>query len=139
MPDIGGFRAAFPAFIDTSVYPDARVQFWLNLALKLLNRSRWGNLYDEGVYLFAAHGLTMENNSLKSGDSGAGGAVTSESQSIDGMSYSLSFDTSAYTGSGQMSATIYGQQYLDLVRVIGAGGTQCPLGVTVIDAGGERL
>ncbi|MDR1495644.1 MAG: DUF4054 domain-containing protein [Clostridiales Family XIII bacterium] len=139
MPDIEGFRAAFPAFIDTGVYSDARVQFWLNLALKLLNRARWGNLYDEGVYLFSAHGLTMEHRSLTFGDAGGSGAVTSESQSIGNMSYSQSYDASAYSGGGQMSSTIYGQQYLDLVRIIGAGGTQCPLGVTVTGAGGVQL
>jgi hypothetical protein len=125
---VGGFRAAFPAFSDADAYPDARVEFWLGLAQKMLSRARWGSVYCEGAYLYAAHGLTVERRASGGaggdGDAGSVGAVTSESQAIGGMSYSQSFDTSAYAGGGQMASTVYGQQYLDLVRVIGAGGVQ---------------
>jgi hypothetical protein len=127
MISVEGFRSAFPAFADVDDYPDARVQFWLNLARKMLSEARWGDIYEEGVYLYAAHGLTVEHRAAGSGgqgDAGSIGAVTSESQSVGSMSYSQSFDTSAYAGNGQMAATVYGQQYLDLVRIVGAGGVQ---------------
>ena len=124
MISVEGFRDAFPQF-DIDTYPDVRVQFWMRLAQKLLNKKRWGNLLEEGLYLFMAHNLTVENQIVNAGTGGGSiGAVTSESQSIGDTSFSQGYDTSAYSKDGQMAATVYGQQYLDLVRIVGAGGVQ---------------
>ena len=116
-----GFRESFPAFASEDDYPDARIAFWLKLAQKRLNKARWGDFYEEGIYLFIAHNLTLERN-VDGG--GSVGTVSSESQSIGDMSFSVSYDTSINSNAGQMAATIYGQQYLDLVRIVGAGGIQ---------------
>jgi hypothetical protein len=128
MISVEGFRAAFPAFADVDDYPDARVQFWLNIAQKLLSAARWGSIFEEGAYLFVAHRLTLEGAASETyaggGSSGGGGAVTSESQSIGDTSYSVTYDAAAYTGAGQMASTKYGQQFLDLVQLVGAGGMQ---------------
>lgn len=130
MASAGGFREAFPAFADPETYPDTRVQFWLEIAECMLIKRRWGCMYEKGLYLYTAHCLTMETQNMGNGDDnpglgGAGaGAVTSDSEKIDDMSYSASYDTSAYASNGQLGSTIYGQMYLDLVRIIGAGGVQ---------------
>ena len=123
MISVEGFREAFPQF-DIETYPDARVQFWLDLAQKRLVKKRWGNIFEEGVYLFTAHYLTVERQAMIDGTGGSVGAVTSESQSIGDTSFSQGYDTSAYSKDGQMAATVYGQMYLDLVRIVGAGGVQ---------------
>jgi hypothetical protein len=133
MASVEDFRSQFPSFVNTDTYPDARVVFWLRLGQKMLNKRRWGNVYEEGLYLFVAHNLTVEREVMSGtgagGSDGGGGEsigmVTSESQTIGDTSYSATYSTGeAYSSDGQMSGTIYGQMYLDLVRIIGAGGVQ---------------
>ena len=123
MISIEGFREAFPQF-DEDTYPDARVQFWLNLAMKLLNKRRWGNLYVEGVYLFTAHKLTVERQALENDGIAAAGAIVAETQSIGDISFSQRFDAASSSKIGEMESTIYGLQYLDLARIVGAGAIQ---------------
>ena len=128
MISVDGFRSAFPAFSDAGLYPGARIQFWLSLAQKMMKQKRWGDIYEEGVYLYVAHYLTVESTSAGSGGGGASGGgtgiVTSESQSIGDTSFSQTYDTSSYAGDGQMASTSYGQMFLDLSKMIGAGGVQ---------------
>lgn len=127
MASIEGFKQAFPEFADTTNYPDARVQFWMELAQDMLIKKKWGKMYDKGIYLYVAHCLTLEKNVMQSlagtggGSGGSVGAVSSESETIGDTSYSTSYSTSAYTDEGQMASTVYGQMYIDLRRVIGAG------------------
>ena len=123
------FRATFPEFANADVYPDARVSFWLNLAVKLTESRRWdeSGFRDEAVCFVTAPHLTLATQAAESGDGGAGlaaGAKTSESQSVGGASYSDGYDGSAYAGAGQYAATAYGRQYLDLARLVGMGGVQ---------------
>lgn len=123
------FRQNFPEFADASVYPDARVDFWLNFAIKRTESRRWdeSGFRDEAVCFLVAHHLTMEAQAVAGGDGGAGmaaGAKTSESQNVGGVSYSDGYDGSAYTGAGQYAATLYGRQYLDLAKLVGMGGVQ---------------
>ena len=123
------FRQNFPEFADASVYPDARVDFWLNFAIKRTESRRWdeSGFREEGVCFLTAHYLTVALQAADSGDGGAGlaaGAMTSESQSVDGVSYSNGYDGSAYAGEGQLGTTAYGRSFLDLARLIGMGGVQ---------------
>ena len=124
MPSVEGFREAFPQF-DEATYPNARVQFWLNLALKLLNKKRWGNFFEEGVYLNTAHNLTVERQAVENAGSGGGtGAVVSESQSIGDTSFTVRYDVATAAKTGEAESTVYGLQYLRLARIVGAGGVQ---------------
>lgn len=128
MISVEGFREAFPEFSDAAVFPDARVKFWLTLGKKMCDERKWLDFYEEGVYLFAAHNLYLERERRIAGGvvGGAGsvGAVTSISKSIDGVSKSVSMATGHYDDAGQYGATVYGQQYWDLVLMVGAGGIQ---------------
>jgi hypothetical protein len=125
-----GFTESFPAFADTGAFPVARIEFWLNMARKMLKKERWGEIYEEGAYLYTAHFLLAETQAMGAGEGsgggsgGGGGIVTSESQSVGDASFSQTYDTSSYAGAGQMAATSYGQMFVDLSRMIGAGGVQ---------------
>lgn len=130
--DVSTFRTAYPPFADVTQYPDARITYWLDFAAIMVSGHRWqrSGLQDYGQGLLTAHYLmTMERYDAATGTyslpSGSGsGAVTSQSQSADGVSWSESYDAGAYAGDGQLAATVYGRQFLDLRALIGAGGMQ---------------
>lgn len=125
------FRTAYPIFGDPEQFPDARVDYWLSFAAVMTSSRRWkcSGLRDHAQGLLVAHYMTVcEQRDPVTGavaaPAGAAGAKTSESQSADGVSYTDGYDASAYTGDGQLAGTWYGQQFLDLRRLVGAGGMQ---------------
>lgn len=122
------FRAAFPAFT-AELHPDARVDFWLLVGSKRLDEDRWGDLYEQGLCLFAAHNLTLERAASldptgTGGMSAAAGPVTSESKTVGPISKSKSYSqaTTANPAAGQWNLTIYGQQLYELMQLVGVGG-----------------
>ena len=127
---VSGFREAFPQFTE-ALFPDARVQFWLSLAEKTCSEARWEDLWAEGCYLQAAHNLTLERAAAKATDGTGGvdataGPVVGVSKSAGGVSKSENRAGPTATASisaGHWNSTIYGQQYWQLVMLIGAGGT----------------
>ncbi len=57
---VAQFRTDFPEFADKSIYSDASVTTWLNVALALLkNTDRWGALLTTGQELATAHYLVL--------------------------------------------------------------------------------
>lgn len=130
MYTVQDFREAFPQFSE-ELFPDSRVEFHLRLARKQLNPARWEDLLPEGLGLFVAHYLTLEAEAQKARDgtggiTAAAGPVVSEGKSVGGVSKNVSRAGPALTaraGAGQWNLTIYGQQYWDLVQIVGAGGT----------------
>jgi hypothetical protein len=115
--DVAGFRAAYPAFSDAVRYPDAMVTAQLAVAAIRLDPVRWDTLLDSGVGLFVAHQLALT-------DRGASFAAPTASKSVDKVS--VSYDTAAVSlvDGGYWNATPYGVQFLQLSRMIGAGGIQ---------------
>ena len=124
MISVDGFRTAFPEFADPEKYPDARIQFWLTLAQKMCDPSKWYDFYEEGAYLFAAHNLYLERERRLAGSAGGIGPVSSISKSVGDVSKSVSMSTGHYDDAGQWAATVYGQQYWDLMQMIGTGAIQ---------------
>lgn len=125
------FRTAYPPFADPEIYTDARVEYWLNFAMKMVDSRRWraSGFQDEGQGLLTAHYLQVfEVRDEATGEAitpdAGGGALMGKSRTADGVSYTDNFDTSAYAGAGQLASTLYGQQFLDLRSLIGAGGMQ---------------
>lgn len=110
-------RADFPAFADTDKFPDAQVNFWLSFALSMLPESRWAAMLDHGVELMTAHQLTLAAR-------GGSTAAPQTSKSVDKVA--VSYDTSAVTldNGGHWNGTSYGIQFLQLARMVGAGGMQ---------------
>lgn len=123
-----GFRAVFPEFASTTIYPDTQVQFWLTLAGKMLIVCRWGDVLEEGTYLYAAHNLYLQprvSGSLTDpGPAGAAGGGMVSQKSVDKVSISYDTASVAVEGGGDWNATSYGRRFYQLMMLIGAGAIQ---------------
>lgn len=125
--DPASFREAFPAFADITKYPDAEVQFWINLGYQLTaNGFRWGDLQSYGVQLFVAHNLALEAMSTGSGGGGTPGAVVGPltSGAVDKVSYARNPTAAMDPKNGHWNLTTYGLRYIRLVNMVGAGPVQ---------------
>lgn len=125
--DVQQFRRDFPEFADATKYPTQQVEFWGNMAGKLVSESRFGNLYTEGVELFAAHNLVLaaQSRTASAGGGAAGGNAGAIASKAVG-SVSVSYDTSSAMelNAGHWNQTTYGRQYIQLARLIGQGCVQ---------------
>lgn len=129
--DVAAFREAFPQFTEKLV-PDARIAFHLRVGDKLLSPTRWGELRDDGLGLYVAHQLSLELEAAKDtrgtgGITAAAGPVTGETKTVGGASHSTTRAGAAAQGAalvnaGQYNLSVYGQQFWQLVQVVGAGG-----------------
>lgn len=121
------FRESMPMFEDVSLYPSAQFNFYLTMGKKLLPESRWDDLLDEGLTFYVAHYLTLYQRSMLASDVGsdAGQVVGNEtSKSVDSVSYSVDVSSISLTDAGHWNQTTFGIQFLQLARMIGAGGIQ---------------
>lgn len=125
------FREAYPEFT-VERFPDGQVDLRLHQAGLRLPEERWGEMWTEGVCLYAAHHLTMQRAATlaKDGTGGldvAAGPVVSKSKAVGGVSKSESRAGAAANGNvgaGHWNSTIYGQQLWQLMQLVGAGGLQ---------------
>jgi hypothetical protein len=121
------FRADFPEFTDTTVYPDGVVSFWLGIALVSLPQDRWGAWWNLGQELFTAHHLVLATTAK--GDASLGitpgevdGLVTAKS--VDKVSVSKDVTSVTLENGGFWNMTRYGIQLLQFARMCGSGGIQ---------------
>jgi len=119
------FRIDFPEFVDDTIYNNAIITYWSNLAIKLISESRWGSVYIDGVNLFVAHNITLQAQDIKTASGGGvpgsvGGATTSKS--VGQVSKSYDTTSTAIKNGGDWNATSYGRRYLNLARMFGVGG-----------------
>lgn len=130
--DIATFRADLPEFANVTVYSDSMVTYWLNIAVLMLNPGRWGtDLLPHGLEQFMAHNIVLEKQALDTAGTGgwpglAKGNISSESPGA----VSLSYDTSVALeeNAGHWNYTVYGQRFIKLARMMGAGGIQVGAG-----------
>jgi hypothetical protein len=121
------FRVNFPEFTDATAYPDARITYWIGIAGLRLNACRWSTLLDHGTELFVAHNLVLGRQAAMSA---AGGGVPGQasgptsSETVDKVSVSYDTGAAAIEDGGAWNLTTYGVQFLQLARLIGAGGIQ---------------
>lgn len=121
------FRAVFPEF-DISRYPDARVQFYLDLSYSSLNPQVWGQRLDAAAGLHTAHQLTLAGPTVSGGGSGGAssgprlGTGLVASKSIGGVSVSYDNNAGQVDRGGAFNLTNYGKQFLTMLQsgVIGA-------------------
>jgi hypothetical protein len=118
------FRALMPAFADAEVHPTSAVEMWLGVAAKQMNVERWGDLIDHGASLFVAHNLSLQMRANREADFGktpgsAFGPTTSKS--VDKASVSYDTSSASEEGAGSFNLTVFGQQYIRLARLLGAG------------------
>ncbi len=112
------FRAHFSEFADAARFPDAMLQMWATVGESRISVDRFTTLYDHAMELFVAHNLKL----VAGGEAAAGGAVTSKTVG----SVSISYDTAEtmLPSAGHWNQTVYGRQFVQLARMIGAGCVQ---------------
>jgi len=125
--DIATFRQDFSEFSSAVNFPNADVTFWLTLGQKLLNECRWADLLDTGLELFIAHNLALERGAKKSAANGAVPGMSTgpvAAKAVDKVS--VNYDTTAAmeADAGHWNLTIYGTRFIQLARMVGAGGLQ---------------
>ena len=111
----------FPEFSNATIYPPARVNFWLGYAVNFVNPARWGNVTNQGIALYTGHLLVLDaRNQVQQGN------VTGvdSGQSADGISYTVDSASVIIAGAGLYNSTTYGIQYYQLAQMMGAGGVQ---------------
>ncbi|KUZ78296.1 DUF4054 domain-containing protein [Burkholderia ubonensis] len=124
--DIAQFRQSFPEF-DATTYPDSLVQFWMTVAVSLVNPTRWMELTDVGVGLVTAHHIALAVKDQKTAAiGGMPGQVTGPQSSKGVDKVSASYDTAAVAirDGGFWNGTMYGVRYLSLAQMMGSGGMQ---------------
>jgi hypothetical protein len=120
------FRSQFPEFEDTAKYSDARISFWIGVAYQMLNASILGDSLDFIAMLYVAHNMAIQARNILSADTGipgAGSGVVS-SKSVGPMSVSYDTEKTTLEGAGSYNSTIYGVQFIELIRMFGSNGVQ---------------
>lgn len=127
MIDESSFRLNMPMFASVEDYPSAQFNFYLKLGVKLLPEQRWDDLLDDGYTFFVAHYLTLYARSMLVADLGGdvGKVAGNEtSKSVDGVSKSMDVSSISLEDGGHWNQTTWGIQFLQLARMVGAGGVQ---------------
>ena len=90
---------------------------FIGVATVQVNATRWGGLYNHGVYLLLAHFLTLAQSpgTVEGLDTG---------QTVDGVSYSTDVGSITITDAGLYNKTSYGIMFIQLSRKMGAGPVQ---------------
>ncbi len=121
---IADFRAEFPEFSDTAVYPDAQITFWASVAERMVLLDIWCDMYDVGVKLYVAHEITLAAQNKKAATAGGPpGLIGGVPQSKTVGSVSVSYDSqnTSEKNAGWWNLTNYGKQFYHLVSLFGAG------------------
>jgi len=112
--DLTSFRARFPEYSVVADYPDAYVQVFIDDAIEDVNQTKFKETIADRITAYlAAHYLTIAELS-KAGNQGTVAPVASQSVGEVSVSYAvanLDKGSSAY-----YKATVYGQQYLALLK-----------------------
>ena len=128
---VAQFRAILPAFGDATKYPDASVQFNLDLATDSLNPQYWGARLTYGIVYYAAHYLALNGAAVTDSDGNVVGTTASmlvqgivTSRSVGSMSKSVDVSMGSVDGGGSFNTTNYGREYLTLLSSVGIGPIQ---------------
>ena len=124
--DLETFRTAFPAFADTTTFPDAGVQLWLDMGCSMVN-SCWGPMAGTGQGWWAAHelakGATAAAQAASGNFSGIAGVVASKSVGPVSVSYDTKLGSEP-EAAGNYNGTVYGRQYFHMAQLYGTGPLQ---------------
>lgn len=125
--DIPAFRAAFPEFADTTVYPTTQITFWAGLAEKLVLSCVWGTCHTEGVQLYVAHEITLAAQSAKAahmgGVPGSQGGIPNN-KTVGSVTVGYDSTSVSEKDAGWWNLTNYGKQFIRLARIFGAAAIQ---------------
>ncbi len=120
---IANFRIRFPEFSNATVYPDARIQLFLDDAEELYmgpDDGRWGAKYDTAKEYLTAHLLAIGTKQAVGDDNARSGPISSNT--ADGITVTRA--VVARNRSDQDSfymSTSYGLQFLNIRNMCFAG------------------
>ena len=129
---ISQFRADYPEFASTSVYPNSQVNYWLSMAYSMLNAGRFKSQLDMAAELFVAHNISLEARAqAEAKNGGIPGQTTGplSSKSVDKVSVSYDTGSGIQPDAGHWNLTIYGTRLIRMMRMFGAGPLQIGMGV----------
>lgn len=127
LPTVSDFRRDFPQFSDDTKYPDAVIEFRLNLADMLIDGSAMGNMFPYLAELFVAHYMVLNAADTAAGALGGTGGVTSgvvASKSVDKVSVSYDNSATLNADAGFWNFSRYGAEFWQLLMLFGYGGIQ---------------
>ena len=117
------FRARFPEFTDDTVYPDARIEIFIEdaqLVYMGADEKRWSGKYDYAQAHLAAH-LLVSGEASEAGDSSVKVGPVS-SKSAGGVSVTRAVATKDRSdGDDFYTGTVYGQRFLMIRNTCFAG------------------
>lgn len=122
--DVNAFRASFPEFNDSAAYPTGTITFWATVAEQQVSQTAWGSVRSQGVMLYVAHEISIAAQNARAGKSGgvpgtSGGIATTKTVGSVNVSYDAA--TTTEKDAGWWNRTTYGQQFIRLARLFGAG------------------
>lgn len=121
------FRAAFPEFTPNPPYTSAMIAFWLAVAVKQVRSCVWQDQTDLGVMLYMAHNCVLEAQAAKATATGGfpgGNTGAVNNKSVDKVSVGYDTTVTAEEDAGNWNLTTYGQRFIHMTRLFGAGGIQ---------------
>lgn len=127
LPAVSDFRRDFPQFSDDTKYPDAVIEFRLNLADMLIDGSAMGNMFPYLAELFVAHYMVLNAADTAAGAMGGASGATSgvvASKSVDKVSVSYDNSATLNADAGFWNFSRYGAEFWQLLMLFGYGGIQ---------------
>lgn len=119
-PIIKAFREYFH---ELNEIDDKTIEIYKKIALSMVSEARWGDVYMYGVCLLIAHFITYKmtiTNDDGSFDVDSNKSVASKSVG----SVSISYNTNNEQLDNTFADTVYGREYLTLVKIFGVGAYQ---------------
>lgn len=120
--DIAAFRAGFPEFSDTTIYPDTMISFWAGLAEKLVLPSVWCGCTNQGIQLYVAHEITLAAQNARAasigGTPGVSGGIANN-KTVGSVTVGYDAQSIAEKDAGYWNLTNYGKQFIRLARIFG--------------------
>jgi hypothetical protein len=125
--DLIAFRQHFPEFSEANiqVYSDASITFWAGIGDLRLNTYRWGDLLTHGLELFVAHHVSLaaaEQQAALVGDVAGQAVNLKNNKSVGDVSVGIDNQAIIKEGAGNYNLTLYGRDFFELARIVGAGG-----------------
>lgn len=122
--DVGLFRTQFPEFADTVKYPTPMITLWSTLAQQQVRQCIWKCSWTLGVSLYVAHEITIAALNVKAakvgGTPGTSGGIAN-TKTVGQATVGYDATTTTEQNAGGWNRTTYGQQFIRLARIFGAG------------------
>ena len=111
------FLQTFPEFNDPELYPPSRIDFWISIGEQLVNPNRWKKLTNQGISLYVAHQLMLDNMHGRT-------QGIQSSKAVDGVSVGYNLNDITKADWTHFNLTKYGLQYIQLANMMGMGPLQ---------------